>query len=218
MTNVEMVEMTDNYFGFPLELPLVLVSYVRSSGSCREPLPYSQVDKVEMMRNMAVKADWTLVELEHSYIEDLGREKVTVDKTFLLLPCQCEAIQVNSNITNVGLLHHLSLPQTDDDVYIPGETLRAPDVVVPLLQQGQDGGQVRGLSQSGTLQPHRLHGHRGEDVLSGRWSQPCPGGDHHGAGHGPDHGAGGDGRHEARLWSGHQGGRGWEEGGLTVEL
>ena len=115
MTNVEMVEMTDNYFGFPLELPLVLVSYQRSSGSCREPVPYSQVNKVEMMRNMAVKADWTLVELEHSYSEDLGREKVTVDKTFLLLPCQCEAIQVNSNITNVGsslqspLLSSLSL-------------------------------------------------------------------------------------------------------------
>ena len=103
VTNVEMVEMTDNYFGFPLELPVVLVSYQRSSGSCREPLPYSQVNKVEMMRNMAVKADWTLVELEHSYSEDLGREKVTVDKTFLLLPCQCEEIQVNSNITNVGV-------------------------------------------------------------------------------------------------------------------
>ena len=113
VTNVEMVEMTDNYFGFPLELPLVLVSYQRSSGSCREPVPYSQVNKVEMMRNMAVKADWTLVELEHSYSEDLGREKVTVDKTFLLLPCQCEAIQVNSNITNVSQLHHLSLSQTN---------------------------------------------------------------------------------------------------------
>ena len=103
MTNVEMVEMTDNYFGFPLELPLVLVSYQRSSGSCREPLPYSQVNKVDLMRNMAVKADWTLVELEHSYSEDLGQEKVTLDKTFLLLPCQCEEIQVNSNITNVGV-------------------------------------------------------------------------------------------------------------------
>ena len=113
MTNVEMVEMTDNYFGFPLELPLVLVSYQRRSGSCREPVPYSQVNKVEMMRNMAVKADWTLVELEHSYSEDLGREKVTVDKTFLLLPCQCEEIQVNSNITNVSQLHHLSLSQTN---------------------------------------------------------------------------------------------------------
>ena len=109
VTNVEMVEMTDNYFGFPLELPLVLVSYQRSSGSCREPLPYSQVNKVDLMRNMAVKADWTLVELEHSYSEDLGQEKVTVDKTFLLLPCQCQDIRVNKNITNVGHLHHLSL-------------------------------------------------------------------------------------------------------------
>ena len=71
MTNVEMVEMTDNYFGFPLELPLVLVSYQRSSGSCREPVPYSQVNKVDMMRNMALKADRTLVELKHSYSEDL---------------------------------------------------------------------------------------------------------------------------------------------------
>ena len=113
VTNVEMVEMTDNYFGFPLELPVVLVSYQRSSGSCREPLPYSQVNKVEMMRNMAVKADWTLVELEHSYSEDLGQEKVTVDKTFLLLPCQCEDIRVNSNITNV-CLRHLSLSLTVD--------------------------------------------------------------------------------------------------------
>ena len=54
--------------------------------------------------------------------------------------------------------------------------------------------------------------------MPGRRNQPYPGGDHHGAGDGPGDGAGGDGRDEAGLQPGHQGGLGREEGGLTVEL
>ena len=88
VTNVKTVEMMDNYFGFPLELPLVLLSYQRGSGSCREPVTFSQVNKIEFTRNMAVKADWNLMELEHSFDKDLGQEKVSLDKTLLLLPCQ----------------------------------------------------------------------------------------------------------------------------------
>ena len=101
---------------------------------------------------------------------------------------------------------------------ISGETLRAPDVVLSLLQQGQDDGQVWGVTQSGTVQPHRVLGQRGEDVLPGGGSEPCAGGDRHGAGHGPGDGAGGDGRHEAGLQSRRQGRAGQEGGGLTVEL
>ena len=112
VSNVKMIEMTDNYFGFPIELPLVLLSYQRGSGACREPVTLSDVQKIEFSRNMAVKADWTLVELDHSFNKDLGQEKVVLDRTFLLLPCQCEGIKVNNNTENVSHLRPLYPPHS----------------------------------------------------------------------------------------------------------
>ena len=109
VTNVAMIEMKENYFGFPIDLPVVLLTYQRGSSSCREPVTFSQVKKIEFIGNMAVKADWTLVEVDHSFSQDLGEEKVKLDKTSLLLPCQCQDLRINNNSENV---RHLLIVQT----------------------------------------------------------------------------------------------------------
>ena len=48
LVNVGMIEMMDNYFGFPVALPSVLITY-QSIGSttCREPVDYSNITKVK---------------------------------------------------------------------------------------------------------------------------------------------------------------------------
>ena len=69
--NMKSVEMMDNYFGFPISLPSVLLSYTPNGASCQEPLPYNNISKIMFSNNMAIKADWTLMEVDHRYNMDL---------------------------------------------------------------------------------------------------------------------------------------------------
>ena len=101
-------------------------------------------------------------------------------------------------------------------LHIAGATVRPADVVFPLLPPGSDGDQGWSVWHQGTVQDHRVLGWCGGDVLQDGGDQSHSGGDHHGAGDRPGHGAGGDGHDEARLQSGLQGGRGRQEGGVTV--
>ena len=97
--NMKKVTMIENYFGFPLGLPVVLVSYQQGPSSCRYPVPYSNISMIKFIKNMVVKTDWSLVELDHRYEEDLV-EKMELMDTILLLPCTCQQITF-TNATNV---------------------------------------------------------------------------------------------------------------------
>ena len=52
---------------------------------------------------MVVKADWTLVEVDHNYNKNM-LEKIKVDKTILLLPCGCSEVTSDNNKTNVNCI------------------------------------------------------------------------------------------------------------------
>ena len=99
--NVPKIEMRDNYFGFPVGLPVALVSFQSGGSSCPEPLPFSSVSGITVSGNKAVRADWGLVEVDQTYSQDI-MEKVDVDKTVLLMPCDCEDLATDNNQTNVS--------------------------------------------------------------------------------------------------------------------
>ena len=98
--NMKNVEMMENYFGFPISLPSVLLSYTPNGASCQEPLAYDNISKIMFSNNMAIKADWTLMEVDHRYDMDLLK-KMEIDSTALLLPCVCTDTTTNENTTNV---------------------------------------------------------------------------------------------------------------------
>ena len=98
--NMKNVEMMENYFGFPISLPSVLLSYTPNGASCQEPLAYDNISKIMFSNNMAIKADWTLMEVDHRYDMDLLK-KMEIDSTALLLPCVCTDTATNENTTNV---------------------------------------------------------------------------------------------------------------------
>ena len=99
--NVKNIEMKDNYFGFPIGLPVALVSFQSGGSSCPEPLPFSSVTGITISGNTAVRADWSLVEVDHTYSNDI-LEKVKVDTTVLLMPCACDDLASSNNQTNVS--------------------------------------------------------------------------------------------------------------------
>ena len=98
--NVPKIELRDNYFGFTIGLPVALVSFQSGGSSCPEPLPFSSVTGITVSGNKAVRADWSLVEVDQTYSQDI-LEKVDVDKTVLLMPCACEDLASDTNQTNV---------------------------------------------------------------------------------------------------------------------
>ena len=98
--NVKKIEMKNNYFGFPIGLPIALVSFQSGGSTCPEPLPFSSITGISVSENTAVRADWSLVEVDQTYSQDI-LEKVDVDKTVLLMPCACEDLASDTNQTNV---------------------------------------------------------------------------------------------------------------------
>ena len=64
--NVAMIKMMDNYLGFPISLPAVLVTYVGGAGAaCRAGagLDWDKLGGVTFIGNMAARADWSLLEV-----------------------------------------------------------------------------------------------------------------------------------------------------------
>ena len=68
--NVAMIKMMDNYLGFPISLPAVLVTYVGGAGTgtgaaCRAGagLDWDKLGGVSFAGNMAARADWSLLEV-----------------------------------------------------------------------------------------------------------------------------------------------------------
>ena len=66
--NVAMIKMMDNFLGFPISLPAVLVTYVGGAGAgaaCRAGagLDWDKLGGVTFGGNMAARADWSLLEV-----------------------------------------------------------------------------------------------------------------------------------------------------------
>ena len=99
--NVKKIEMKNNYFGFPIGLPIALVSFQSGGSSCPEPLPFSSITGISVSGNTAVRADWSLVELDHTYNQDI-LEKVDIGTATLLMPCTCDDLESSNNQTNVS--------------------------------------------------------------------------------------------------------------------
>lgn len=51
--NVRKIEIKDNYFGFPIGLPVALVCFQSSGSNCPEPLPFSTVSGISVSGNTA---------------------------------------------------------------------------------------------------------------------------------------------------------------------
>ena len=98
--NVKKIEMKNNYFGFPIGLPIALVSFQSGGSSCPEPLPFSSITGISVSGNTAVRADWSLVEVDQTYNQDI-LEKVDIGTAVLLMPCTCDDLESNNNQTNV---------------------------------------------------------------------------------------------------------------------
>ena len=95
ISNIPKIEMNNNYFGYPRGLPVARISFHSKNPNCREPLA---VRRIMMSGNMAVRADSSLVEVDHEYDEDI-MEKVVINATVLLMPCECEDLaNVDNNI------------------------------------------------------------------------------------------------------------------------
>ena len=66
--NVAMIKMMDNFLGFPISLPAVLVTYVGGPGAaaaCRAGagLDWDKLGGVSFAGNMVARADWSLLEV-----------------------------------------------------------------------------------------------------------------------------------------------------------
>ena len=100
MFNVRKIVMKNNYFGFPIGLPVAVVTFQSGGSSCPEPLPFSSLAGLAVSGNMAIRADWSLVEVDHSYSQNIV-DKVDIDTTILLMPCACQDVPSGGNQTNV---------------------------------------------------------------------------------------------------------------------
>ena len=100
MFNVRKIVMKNNYFGFPIGLPVAVVTFQSGGSSCPEPLPFSSLAGLAVSGNMAIRADWSLVEVDHSYSQNIV-DKVDIDTTILLMPCACQDVPIGGNQTNV---------------------------------------------------------------------------------------------------------------------
>ena len=186
--NVRKVDITANYFGYPIGLPVARVSFQADESSCPAPLPFSSVTGITVSRNIAAKANSSLVEVDQNYSQDI-MEKVNIGIGILLMPCLCDDF-TNNNQTNVQniieiwfitLLNHL------------GSYLQGSACLNKVHRRGK-----HSSSKGGLL----LWGWRGEGwkiFLQSPWrpgGQSHPGGDYHSAGHCPPHWAGRNSNHE----------------------
>ena len=79
-----------------------IFSYQSLGSQCPEPVKFSEISKIMLSGNQVIMSDWTLVEMEHEFSQDiLG--KVEVDQTVIMKPCMCSDSVQNSNKTNVRL-------------------------------------------------------------------------------------------------------------------
>ena len=98
--NVRKVDIKDNYFGYPIGIPVARVSFLAAEGSnCPQPLPFSSVTGIIVSGNIAARANSSLVEVDQNYSEDI-MDKIVINTTVLLMPCVCEDV-TNNNRTNV---------------------------------------------------------------------------------------------------------------------
>ena len=98
--NVRKIEIKDNYFGYPIGLPVALVCFQSGGSSCPEPLPFSSVTGIWVSGNTVVRAGGSLVEVAHTFSQDI-MEKVNIGTTVLLTPCEREDLSSFNNQTNV---------------------------------------------------------------------------------------------------------------------
>ena len=184
--------MMDNYFGFPISLPSVLLSYTPNGASCQEPLPYNNISKIMFSNNMAIKADWTLMEVDHRYNMDL-LDKLEVDSTALLLPCVCTDTTINENTTNVRF-YKLTVVAI---IIFLGPLVRNANVHIQMFQSRRNSSKresLRFILHIGSSERRMSNSH-----MFRRRNQSHPGWHHHGPGDGLDHGADSDGHDEVRL-------------------
>ena len=90
--HVKKIEIKENFFGYPIGLPVARVNFKEKENgqSCPEPLTLSSVTGLNVTGNIAVKASSSLVEVDHPYSDKDIMEKITINKTLLLMPCVCE--------------------------------------------------------------------------------------------------------------------------------
>ena len=98
--NVRKIDIKDNYFGFSIGLPVALVSFQSGGSSCPEPLPFSSLTGIWVSGNTVVRAGGSLVEVDHTYSQDI-LEKVNIGTTVLLTPCERVELTSFNNQTNV---------------------------------------------------------------------------------------------------------------------
>ena len=88
--HVKNIEIKENFFGYPIGLPVAQVNFKENGQSCPEPLTLSYVAGLNVTGNIAVKASSSLVEVDHPYSDEDIMEKITINTTLLLMPCVCE--------------------------------------------------------------------------------------------------------------------------------